>query len=101
VFEHAQVIPFLTALGDRARLDIVLLLGDHGRLNVTEIAHHFPMSRPAISHHLKVLKDARILKSEKIGQEVFYWLDCPTVVARLRAIADLVDACKTAQSTTP
>jgi len=63
-------------------------LGHQGRRNVGDIASQFRLSRPAISHHLKVLKDAGVLDSEKVGQEVYYWLARERIVATLRALAD-------------
>jgi len=84
----AGITRFLTALGDPVRLQLLYLLGDQGRRNVGAIASHFRLSRPAISHHLKVLKDAGVIESEKSGQEVYYWLVRDHVVASLRALAD-------------
>jgi ArsR family transcriptional regulator, arsenate/arsenite/antimonite-responsive transcriptional repressor len=87
-----EVISFLTAVGDPIRLQILFVLqGD--RLNVGEIAAQFKLSRPAISHHLKVLKDAKVVKSEKAGQEVFYWTDKSYVVNGLRDLADSLEDC--------
>jgi DNA-binding transcriptional ArsR family regulator len=91
-----DVIRLFTGLGDPMRLEIVFLLGEHERLNVGEIAAHFQLSRPAISHHLKVLKEARILKSQKRATEVYYWLDLASLGERLRAIVALLDACSIA-----
>lgn len=86
-----EVTRFLTAIGDPVRLQILYLLGDQGRRNVGEIAAQFRLSRPAISHHLKVLKDASVLDSEKVGQEVYYWLERDRVAASFRALADTAD----------
>jgi len=86
--DNAAITRFLTALGDPARLQLLYLLGGQGRRNVGEIASQFRLSRPAISYHLKVLKDAGVLDSEKVGQEVYYWLARDRVVANLRALAD-------------
>ena len=91
--DKEDVIRLFTGLGESMRLEIIFLLGEHGRLNVGEIAEHFHLSRPAISHHLKVLKDARILKSQKSATEVFYWLDIASLSERLRAILTLLEAC--------
>ena len=79
---------FLTAIGEPMRLQLLYLLGHQGRRNVGDIASQFRLSRPAISHHLKVLKDAGVLDSEKVGQEVYYWLARERIVATLRALAD-------------
>jgi ArsR family transcriptional regulator, arsenate/arsenite/antimonite-responsive transcriptional repressor len=94
--DKEDVIRLFTGLGESMRLEIIFLLGEHERLNVGEIAEHFHLSRPAISHHLKVLKDARILKSQKSATEVYYWLDIASLSERLRAILTLLEACPVA-----
>jgi DNA-binding transcriptional ArsR family regulator len=71
------------------RLRICFLLGQQGRRNVGEMAGQFRLSRPAISHHLKVLKDAGVVDSETVGQEVYYRLERDRLVATLRALADV------------
>jgi ArsR family transcriptional regulator, arsenate/arsenite/antimonite-responsive transcriptional repressor len=83
----------LDGIRDAARLEIILLLGQSRAMNVTDIASHFHISRPAISHHLKVLKDAGIVRSEKIGQEIFYRLDANRVISGLRRMADMIENC--------
>ena len=90
--DFAAITRFLTAIGDPVRLQLLYLLGDRGRCNVGDIAGHFRLSRPAISHHLKVLKDAGVLDNEKVGQEVYYWLARERIVATLRALADAAAA---------
>jgi ArsR family transcriptional regulator, arsenate/arsenite/antimonite-responsive transcriptional repressor len=91
-FDKEKVVRFLTAVGDVARLEIIILLSKRGQLNVGQIAGHFELSRPAISHHLKVLKTAGVVQSKKEGQEVFYWLDRDAVAAELRYLAELVES---------
>lgn len=83
----------LSAVADRNRMQMLLLLGEQGRLCVGEIASHFRISRPAISHHLKVLKNAQIVDREKAGQEMYYWVDLGSLVGRLRGLADLLEQC--------
>jgi len=83
----------LTTLGDRARLDIIFLLGEEGRMNVGEIASHFSLTRPAISYHLKLLKDAHVLQSERAGQEIHYRLDWQYVVDELLSIVTELREC--------
>ncbi len=89
-----EVIRFLAAAADPVRLEIVFMLAEQGRMNVGEIAGHFRQSRPAISHHLKVLKDAGLLRSEKQGQEIGYWLDHDRVIAGLQELIDELRASK-------
>lgn len=83
----------LDALRDPVRLEIVLVLGRSGRLNVGDIAARFKQSRPAISHHLKILRDAGLVESEKQGQEVHYWVERGRIASGLRGLADLIDNC--------
>ena len=90
--EIKDITRFLVALGDPMRLQLLYLLGDQGRRNVGEITSNFRLSRPAISHHLKVLKDAGLLDSEKVGQEVYYRLERERIVGSLRALADAAAA---------
>ena len=61
------------ALGDPARRSIVLSLAS-GPATVRNIAEPFDMTRPAISKHLRVLKDAGIVTSETSGRQNWYSL---------------------------
>ena len=70
--DREDVIRLFTGLGDAMRLEIIFLLGEHERLNVGEIAAHFQLSRPAISHHLKVLKDAGVITDRRDGRWMWY-----------------------------
>jgi ArsR family transcriptional regulator, arsenate/arsenite/antimonite-responsive transcriptional repressor len=86
-----ELIQLLEAARDPIRLQLVALLGDGNRMSVNEIASQFRLSRPAVSHHLKVLKTAGIVRSEKSGQKVYYWLDRDRLVAGLRELADAIE----------
>lgn len=61
------------ALGDSNRRAIVELLGGGGR-TVREIADALPISRPAVSRHLRLLKDAGLVVSEPRGTRRVYQL---------------------------
>jgi DNA-binding transcriptional ArsR family regulator len=64
----------LDAIGDPTRRAILnRLLG--GPTSVGDIAKDFPVSRPAISQHLRVLKDARLVKDQVSGTRRVYQLD--------------------------
>jgi ArsR family transcriptional regulator, arsenate/arsenite/antimonite-responsive transcriptional repressor len=91
--ENDQAMRLLDGIRDPIRMDIIFLLADGKSLNVGEITSRFKVSRPAISHHLKVLKDADIVLSEKTGQEVYYRLDRQRIVSGLRLIADSIENC--------
>lgn len=59
------------ALGDEHRQRILLTFGKSERLTVGQISEVSTLSRPAVSHHLKILRAAGILDAEKIGKEVY------------------------------
>lgn len=63
------------ALGDQHRQRILLLFEKGERLNVGQIASVATITRSAVSHHLKVLRDAEVLHREKVGKEVFFWIN--------------------------
>ena len=72
-----------TALGDPTRRAIFERLADHPR-PVGELARELPVSRPAVSQHLKVLKDAGLVIDRPAGTRRIYQLD-PSGVGTLRA----------------
>jgi DNA-binding transcriptional ArsR family regulator len=76
----------LDALGDPTRRAILeRLLG--GPLSVGEIAVGLPVSRPAVSQHLRVLRQAGLVSERRQGTRRLYRLD-PTGLAGLRAYVD-------------
>jgi ArsR family transcriptional regulator, arsenate/arsenite/antimonite-responsive transcriptional repressor len=93
---HAKTIPaawrriarIFVALGDSHRQRIVLMFERGERLNVGEIVAASTLSRTAVSHHLRVLRDAGVLKSEKTGREVYFWPDVAAVQSALAAVQD-------------
>ena len=76
----------LDALGDATRMAIFQKLSG-GPIAVNELARMLPVSRPAVSQHLKVLKDAGLVTGTRAGTRRLYQLD-PEGVARLRAHFD-------------
>lgn len=68
-----QAHPF-EALGDATRRTIVRLLAD-GPQSVQQIADELPISRPAVSRHLRLLKEAGLVSSEARGTRNLYRLD--------------------------
>ena len=80
----------LRALGDPTRLAIFEMLGAHPRA-VNELAAGLPVSRPAVSQHLRVLKVARLVRDRRDGTRRIYELN-PEGLALLRDhFADLWD----------
>jgi DNA-binding transcriptional ArsR family regulator len=61
-------------VGDRTRRAIVLLLAERPHA-VVELADQLPVTRPAVSQHLKVLKDAGLVEEEPVGTRRVYRLN--------------------------
>jgi DNA-binding transcriptional ArsR family regulator len=64
-----------SALADSTRRSILAMLARNGPLSATEISAHFPVSPPAISQHLKVLKEAKLVQMEKRAQQRMYQIN--------------------------
>ncbi|NEW07462.1 winged helix-turn-helix transcriptional regulator [Paenibacillus sp. SYP-B3998] len=79
------------ALADPVRHDIIMMLTRHDTLNVAQIVERSPMSRSAISHHLKILRQAGLISSNKIGTEIFYSLDIESSVLQLKAFIETTE----------
>jgi ArsR family transcriptional regulator, arsenate/arsenite/antimonite-responsive transcriptional repressor len=63
------------ALGDPVRLQLVDVLRKHaGKVCVCELVPLFDLSQPTVSHHLKVLRDAGIVGSERQGLWAYYYV---------------------------
>jgi ArsR family transcriptional regulator, arsenate/arsenite/antimonite-responsive transcriptional repressor len=75
------------ALGDPVRLRLVSLIGAHqgGEVCVCELTDAFALTQPTISHHLKVLREAGIITSQRRGTWVYYRLE-PAVLDRMGAL---------------
>lgn len=78
----------LTAVGDETRqyLLMVMMQCQCSGSRVIDIADNTTLSRPAVSHHMQILKDAGIVKSRKEGRLIYYYLDPDT-----SEIDDLID----------
>src|SRR5262245_757742 len=78
------------ALGDPVRLRLLSLIAARagGEVCVCELTDAFDVTGPTISHHLKVLREAGLIDSERRGTWVYYWI----VPAALGALSQLLDA---------
>lgn len=76
--EFSSCRRLLSAIGDETRIHIIIEMMKVGKcsgLRVNEIAKTTNLSRPAVSHHLKIMKDAGILKVRKEGTKNYYYFD--------------------------
>ncbi len=86
-----EAVPMFSVLADANRQQILIELAIHDRLNVGQLDERIKLSRPAISHHLKALKNAGIVGSEKQGTENFYFLTLQHSVNLMRQLADAIE----------
>lgn len=71
----------LTAIGDETRLHIILemiKIGNCNGVRVGEITAKTNLSRPAVSHHLQIMKNSGIVKVRKEGTKNYYYFDPQT-----------------------
>ena len=80
------------ALGDEHRQRILLLFEKEERLNVGQIAAVSTLSRSTVSHHLRILYEAGVLGSEKIGKEVWFWINRSRLETTLGNVLDYLRA---------
>jgi ArsR family transcriptional regulator, arsenate/arsenite/antimonite-responsive transcriptional repressor len=75
------------ALGDPVRLRLLSLIGAHqgGEVCVCDLTTAFDLTQPTISHHLKVLREAGIITSERRGTWVYYRL-VPAALERMASL---------------
>ena len=70
----AQVAELFSALGDTSRIRIIALLSE-AEMNVGELADLVGLSQSAVSHHLRHLRQMRLVRTRKDGRHVYYHLD--------------------------
>jgi ArsR family transcriptional regulator len=73
--EAVRMAAVAKALGDPVRLQLVDVLRKHaGKVCVCELVPLFDLSQPTVSHHLKVLREAGIVGSERVGLWAYYFV---------------------------
>ncbi|MEU9130513.1 metalloregulator ArsR/SmtB family transcription factor [Kitasatospora sp. NPDC048540] len=83
----ADLARMFKALSDPVRLRLLSLIASHegGEACVCDLTGPFDVSQPTISHHLKVLREAGLVGSERRGTWVYYWV-LPAALAKLSAL---------------
>ncbi|MBP3647052.1 MAG: winged helix-turn-helix transcriptional regulator [Clostridia bacterium] len=77
-----------SALADPTRRKILTLLKAQD-LNAGEIAEQFNMTKPSISHHLSILKQAELVRAQKHGQNIVYTLNISVFEEILQLVSSL------------
>ncbi len=70
----ADLSDFFKIMGDSTRLQLLMVL-EHGELCVSDLAYLLNMSISAVSHQLKSLRNAKLVKIRRDGKNIFYSLD--------------------------
>ena len=90
--EWRTLAKVFVALGDEHRQRILLTFEKGERLTVGQIAEVATLSRPAVSHHLKILRNAGVLEAERAGREVYLRINRETLEQTLATVLDYVRA---------
>ena len=88
--EWRTLAKVFVALGDEHRQRILLTFEKDERLTVGQIAEVATLSRPAVSHHLKILRDAGVLEAERAGREVYLRVNRAVLEQTLSTVLDYV-----------
>ena len=79
------------ALGDSHRQRILLAFEANERLSTLQIIAASTLSRTAVTHHLKILQSSGALQSEKVGKEVFFWIDKAFIGNALKSVLTYIN----------
>jgi ArsR family transcriptional regulator, arsenate/arsenite/antimonite-responsive transcriptional repressor len=88
--EWRNISKVYTALGDEHRQRILLTFSPGERLNVGQIAEVSTLSRTAVSHHLRVLRESGALESRKEGKEVYFWINKAFLIDAMETVVDYI-----------
>jgi DNA-binding transcriptional ArsR family regulator len=95
---YHECMPLFIAMGDEVRLNIIEIL-THALatdrkegLNVNEITRQMQLSRPAVSHHLKILKDAGLVEVRRSGTSNYYRLTMSDCTQRLMKLGRMSES---------
>lgn len=87
----ADAAPLFAALGDRVRLALIARLSDQGPLPTVRLTQGARLTRQAVTKHLKVLEDAGLVRSERVGRDRAWRIEARQL-ARTRAYLDRISA---------
>ena len=84
--EWKNISALFIALGDEQRQRILLAFEKEERLNILQIVASSKLGRTAVTHHLKILHHSGALSSEKIGKEVFFWVNKNHIMTEIQNV---------------
>jgi ArsR family transcriptional regulator, arsenate/arsenite/antimonite-responsive transcriptional repressor len=91
--------PFFTAMGDEIRQKLFMNMAEAGEegVNVSNLTSKTKLSRPAISHHLKVLKESGLIESYRAGTKNYYYVDLRKKLDELKKFVAAIEHLLSAQ----
>lgn len=78
-------------LQDESRQQILMLLFDKKEMTVSELTENLELSRPAVSHHMKLLLDAGLVSVKKNGKERIYSLNLQKTIKQLKDLLSSIE----------
>ena len=88
--EWKNISSLFVALGDEQRQRILLAFDKDERLNILQIVASSKLGRTAVTHHLKILHNCGALNSEKVGKEVFFWVNKTHITTEIKTVLDFL-----------
>ena len=88
----SECIPIFTMLQDENRQQILMLLFDNESMTVSELTDRLSLSRPAVSHHMKLLLNSGVVTVVKSGKERMYSLDMQKTVDQLKNLLASIES---------
>ena len=89
--EWQNIAHLFIALGDAHRQRILLAFEKEERLNIMQITAASTLSRTAVTHHLKILHQSGALQSEKIGKEVYFWVNKNLITSAIKGVLHYIE----------
>ena len=86
--EWKNISSLFVALGDEQRQRLLLAFDKDERINILQIVANSKLGRTAVTHHLKLLHHSGVLSSEKIGKEVFFWVNKTHIMTEIQNVLD-------------
>jgi DNA-binding transcriptional ArsR family regulator len=90
---YCDCLDFFSAFADKTRQEIIMIFTKQKELCVNDIANQFTLSRPTISHHLNLLKRAKILNTRKDGKEIYYSINKSYISDLLTSVLKDINSC--------
>ena len=88
--EWKNISSLFVALGDEQRQRILLAFDKDEHLNILQIVASSKLGRTAVTHHLKILHGSGALSSEKVGKEVFFWVNKTHITSEISNVLNYI-----------